>query len=682
LKEQVKSVDGRFPTLCGMCGRYTKCGMHVTVVDNRITAVEPMPEHIGGKGFFCAKAIGALEFQYSSARLTHPLKKVRGKLQRCSWDEALDTIFERLSHVKSRHGAESVAIYLGMVLTPMIKYAKRFCDLFGTPNICSAASYCNYSSIIANVMTYGARTEPDIANSKTILVCGSNPANSNRTRFNDILAARRKGAKLIVLDPRKTETAKSADMYAAIRPGTDLALGLALLHVVITENLYDKAFVAQYTAGFDRLARHVEKYTPDWAAEITWVPAAAIREMARVIATNTPTSFVTGISPQHATNGCQAVRSFSILAALCGSLDVPGGNLFPAGAARVNSFRIKDKFPKIKGIGVDKFPLHFRMLAEANTTAVKEAILTGQPYPIRAMLIQGGNPISAWPDAERTKEALKKLEFLAVMDLRMTETAKLADIVLPAAFFLERTSWDMWPILAIQNRIVEPLAECRSDWAFWRELAGRFGWGDEFPWETMEEAIDWELEPSGVTVQRMKGNPGGFRLFEWSPKRYVQAGFNTPSKRVEIYSERMEGLGYDPLPTYYESDESPVSQPSRFRNHPLILTTGAREKPFNHSELHDCPSLLVCDPQPRVEIHPHTAGSLGIRHNDPVWVETARGRAKFLADVRADIDPRVVEAKHGWPGKANANRLTSGSQDPISGFPPFRVSLCRVYAAE
>jgi len=322
------------------------------------------------------------------------------------------------------------------------------------------------------------------------------------------------------------------------------------------------------------------------------------------------------------------------------------------------------------------------MLAEANATAVKEAVLTGHPYPVKAMLIQGGNPVSAWPDAISTGKALKKLEFLAVMDLRMTETAKLADVVLPAAFFFERTSWDMWPILAIQNRIVEPLAECRSDWEFWRALVGRFGWGQEFPWQTIEEAIDWELQPTGVTVQRMRDNPEGFRLFEWTPKRYLQTGFNTPSKRVEIYSERMESLGYDPLPTYCESDETPVSQPARYTNYPLILTTGAREKPFNHSELHDCPSLRIYDPQPRVEIHPHTADSLGIRHNDPVWVETVRGRARLLADVRTDIDPRVMEAKHGWPGKANANRLTGSSQDPVSGFPPFRVSLCKVYPAE
>ena len=679
--ERSKPVAGRFPTLCGMCGRYTKCGMYVTVVDDLITGVEPMPEHIGGKGFFCAKALGSLEFQYSAQRLTHPVKKVHGRFRECSWDEALNMIAERFSHIKSRYGAESVAVYLGMVMTPMIKYAKRFCDLFGTPNICSAASYCNYSSIIANVMTYGTRSEPDAGNAKTILVCGSNPANSNRMRFNEILSAKGKGAKLIVIDPRKTETARLADIYTTIRPGTDLALGLALIHVIISENLYDKEFVEQYTTGFDQLVQHIVPYTPEWAARITWVPAVTIREIARTIATNMPTTFITGISPQHATNGCQAVRSFNILSALCGCLDVPGGNLFPAGAPRVNSFRIREKFSKVKGIGVDEFPLHFRMLAEANATAIQHAILTGKPYPVKAMLIQGGNPVSSWPDATSTKEAMKKLKFLAVMDLRMTETAKLADIVLPAASFFERTSWDLWPILAIQNRIVEPMEECRSDWEFWRQLAGKFGWVNEFPWKTIEEAIDWELQPTSVTVQKMRDNPGGFRLFEWAPKRYIETGFNTPSTRVEIYSERMRTLGYDPLPTYYESDESPVSQPGRLKSYPLILTTGAREKPFNHSELRDCPSLFLCDPHPRAEIHPHTAASLRINQNDLVWVETVRGRAQFRADVKENIDPRVVEAKHGWPGKANANSLTSSSQDPVSGFPPFRVSLCKVYLA-
>lgn len=679
--ERSKHLNGLFPTLCGMCGRYTKCGMYVSVVEGRITGVEPMPEHIGGKGFFCDKALASLEFQYSPERLTHPMKKVRNGFRKCSWDEALGTIVERLNCIKGLYGAESVAVYLGMVMTPMVKYAKRFCDLFGTPNICSAASYCNYSNVIANVMTYGARTEPDAGNAETILVCGSNPANSNRKRFNEILSAKSKGAKLIVIDPRKTETATLADIHTTIRPGTDLALGLALIHVVIIEDIYDKEFVEHYTTGFDQLVRHVVPYTPEWAARITWIPSHVIRKIARIIARNKPTTIITGISPQHATNGCQAIRSFNILSALCGCLDIPGGNLLPVRAPQVNSFRIREKFPKIKGIGVEKFPLHFRMLAEANTTAIQHAILTGEPYPVKAMLIQGGNPVSSWPDATRTKDAIKKLDFLAVMDLRMTETAKLADIVLPAAFFFERTSWDLWPILAIQNQIVEPLGKCCSDWEFWGHLTERFGWENKFPWETIEEAIDWELQPTGVTVQKMRDNPGGFRLCEWGPKRYLKTGFNTPSKKVEIYSERMKNLGYDPLPTYYESDESPISQPERFDYYPLILTTGGRERMFNHSELRDCPSLRLKNPHPRVEIHPQTATSFGITQNALVWVETARGRAQFCADVSTHIDPRVIEVKHGWPDKANANQLTSRTQDPISGFPPFRVSLCKIYAA-
>jgi anaerobic selenocysteine-containing dehydrogenase len=676
-----EAVTGRFPTLCGMCGRYVRCGMYVTVVAGKITAVEPMPEHIGAKGFFCFRAFGAMEFQYSPQRLTHPMKKVRSEFQRCSWDESLDTIVEKLNDVKSKYGAESVAVYLGQIMTPMMKHVKRFCDLFGTPNMCSAASYCNYSAIIAHVMTYGGQPVPDAANSKAILVCGTNPATSDRMRFNSILEAKQKGAKVVVVDPRRTETSKLADIYTTIRPGTDLAFGLSLLNVVISENLWDKEFVEQYTIGFNQLTEHIKQYSPEWAEKLTWIPADTIREIARLVATTKPSTVITGISQQHATNGCQAVRSFSILSAICGNLDLPGGTLLPVGRVQVNSFRVKERFPKIKGIGVEKFPLHFQMASEANAITLQDTIIRGKPYPIKAMLIQGGNPVTAWPNANRTVEALKDLDFLAVMELRMTDTAKLADLVLPAASFFERTTWEMWPILAIQNRVIEPTGECWPDWKFWFELGHRFGWGEYYPWKSIEEAIDWELEPTGVGVQRMRDNPQGFRLLEWSPKRYLKTGFNTPSKRVEIYSERMKNLGYAPMPTYHESEETPLSKPELVKEYPLILTTGARVLPYNHSEFRECPSLILRDPKPRVEINPQTAKSLGVKHDDAVWVETLRGRTKLSADVTDIIDPRVVEVKHGWSAEANANILTDHAQDPISGFPAFRVSLCKVYKA-
>jgi len=666
-------------TLCGMCGRYTRCGMNVTIENGKIVSIKGMDEHIESRGFLCFRGRTALEHQYSPERLTYPVKKEGHEWRRIAWEEALNIIAERLTDVKSKYGAEALAIYLGQVVTPMMKHAKRFADLFGTPNVTSAASLCNSSRVIANVVTYGELPSPDVVNSNCILVWGANPPCSNRPLAMKIYGAQDRGAKLIVIDPRRTEIAKRADIYVPVRPASDGALALSLLNVVISENLYDKKFVDEYSIGFDKLEELVKDYSPEKVEKITWVPADTIRQIARAICNNKPTSFVDGMSLVHHTNGCQCARAIAILIAITGNLDTPGGNIF---GVRVpfNSFRVKERFPTVKGVGVEKYPLFFRAIAEANATALQETLLTDKPYPIKAMLVQGGNPVSSWPNTKRTIEALSYLDFLAVMELTMTETAKLADVVLPAASFFERTSFEILPVLAVQSKVVEPMGECWPDWKFWFELGRTMGWGYYYPWKNIEEAIDFELEPAAITVQKLRDNPGGFRYGEAVRKQYEKVGFNTPSKKVEIFSKRLEDLGYDPLPVYRESVETPESRSDLVKEYPLILNTGAGVEAFHQSQYRECPSLLKRVPEPLAEINTETAKTLGIRDGDMVYIESPRGSIKVRATVTDDIHPRVVEVMHGWR-EANTNFLAEHSQDPVSGFPALRALLCRVSKA-
>ena len=671
------------PTLCGMCNRYAICGMNVTVEGGKIVKVEGRAEHPLSKGSLCPVGQASLDYQYSPERLTYPMKKEGGEFKRISWDEALDLISERLTEVKNKYGAESLALYLGQVMTPMVKHAKRFSDLFGTPNMTSAASFCQWSGIIAHILTYGAFAFPDVVNSKMILTWGSNAPRTNRLLGRGIFQAVERGAKLVVIDPKQTDMAKKADLYVPIRPASDGALALGLLNVMISENLYDKGFVAEYTIGFDRLEERVQAFSPERVEEITWVPADTIRQIARLMHDNRPSCIVAGIATNHVTNGCQALRAIASLIAISGNLDVPGGNIFGY-RAPFNSYRVKEKFSTVKGVGVEEHPLFFRVLAEALASSLAETLLTGKPYPIKAMIAQGGNAVSSWPNANKTIAALRGLDFLVVMDTFMTETAKLADVVLPAASFFERPEWVDYgqmmptiPVLILQDKVVEPMGECWPDCKFWFELGRRLGYGDYYPWKDIEDTINFELEPAGVTIQQLRDNPDGIRYAETAVKRYEKGGFNTPSKKVEFYSKRLEELGHDPLPTYTESTETPVGRPDLVKQYPLMLTTGARLPVYQHSQFRQLPSLRKVVPEPRAEIYPETAKDLGIRDGDMMRIETLRGAIQIKATVTDSIHPKLIEVPHGW-AEANANLLTDNSQDPISGFPPYRASLCRV----
>ena len=670
-------------TLCGMCGRYAICGINATVERGKIVKVEGRKTHPLSQGFLCPVGQASLEYQYSPERLIHPLRKGNSGWERVSWDEALKTIVAKLEATKKRYGSESLAIYLGQVMTPMVKHAKRFCDLFGTPNITSAASFCQWSGIIAHILTYGAFAFPDVVNSKMILVWGNNPPSTNRLLNRGIDEAINRGSKLVVIDPMRTDIARKADLYVPIRPATDGALALALLNVIISEKLYDSDFVRGYTLGFEELSERVKGWTPEKVAEITWVPANNIRYIARLIGEHRPGAIATGISPNHATNGCQAFRAIASIIAISGNLDVKGGNSFGY-RLPFNSYRIKEKFPKIKGVGVEEHYLFFRILAEAQASYLANAIIDSKPYPIKALLVQGGNPVSSWPHTNKTIKALKGLDFLAVMDTYMTETAKLADIVLPAATFFERPEWidygqmiPMSPTVILQNQVVEPLGECWPDWQFWFSLGRKMGYETYYPWLDIQEAIDWELRPAGITFKQLAENPDGIKYGEIKFRKYERDGFNTPSKKVELYSKRLDKLGHEPLPIYTESTETPASRPDLLNTYPFILITGARPEVYQHSQFRQCPSLRKILPEQQVEINPETARDLDIKNEDMVRIDTLRGAIQLRAFVTDKIFPGIIGVPHGW-SDANANYLTDDIQDPISGFPPFRASLCNI----
>lgn len=700
-------------TICQMGNHaYEVVGLDVYVEDGKIVKVKGMKNHPTNNGTLPPKAFAAPQLEYDPNRLMYPLKRVgergEGKWERISWDEALDTIAAKLKEIKEKYGPEALGWHRGQGpgWESNFDYVARFMVTYGSPNFSSHGQLCHIPRGIGHFFTYGWLPIPDWENTRCMVLWGYNPAETSLpNHMRRIIKAKERGAKLIVIDPRFSKTASKADIWVQPRPGTDGALALGMINVIIKENLYDKEFVEQWTTGFEELAKMIEDYPPEKVAEITWVPAETIRGVARMYATRKPAAMheVNGLD-QH-TNVVQTARALAILRSITGNIDVPGSMVNQAENflyRKTINLSLRDM--SHEGVmrelsrSVSTHPLYF-MIFYCVTPELITAIETGKPYPIRAMIVQGGDPLTSLANHNRTKEALKKLDFLAVHDIFMTHSAQIADIVLPAATFLERTLlvkyyFESAPkvdeaFYGLQNKVVEPPGECKSDMDFLSELGRRMGYEEQFPWKSVEECIDHELSPIGITVEDLRRNPEGISK-KFTPqelyRKYEKFCALLPTGKIELYSKIFEQMGYDPLPTYKEPMESPISRPDLAKDYPLIC--GASYKPglYIHASYRTLPWLKERMPDPWVEIDPEKAKELGISEGDMVIVESPRGSIEVRAKLHEGIDPRVVELTHGW-GQAYAHgaldNLITPDVDtcPISGATGNRSFLCRVRKA-
>jgi anaerobic selenocysteine-containing dehydrogenase len=582
----------------------------------------------------------------------------------------------------------------------------RFAHALGTPNWCEpGAAQCFHPRINAGGITYGDLPICDYygdVNPACLLAWGHNPLVTGpdgeiQFRVRDCI---KRGTKLIVVDPRETETAKKADIWLQIRPGTDDALALSMIHVIIQEGLYDSDFVNEWTVGFDQLAERVRSCTPEWAEKITWIPADKIKESARLFANTRPASVEWGVAIEHTPNCFQTVRAVALLPGITGNIDIPGGWIM--------GMRVIDDIPiflenltdemKKKRLGADRYKLLSGRKApfpSAHIPTLLNAIRTEKPYPIKALLNFGNNTLATYANAKQAYDALLRLDFLSVMDLYMTPTAELADIVLPAASWLEVDEvvglpFRSYNFALVQQKILQ-IGECRPDEEVLIDLARRLNLAVGI--ESLEDLYNAQLEKLGITFDDLKEK--GFLSVPMRYRKFEKRGFNTPSGKVELYSSIMEKYGYDPLPYYEEPPESPLSTPELAQDYPLILTTGGRTPYYFHSEYRQIPSLRGKHPSPLVEINPRTADELDIRDGEWIWIQTVRGRIKQKARLVKGIHPKVVHIEHGWwfpeePGpehgiwNSNANILTNNAPpyDPAMGTYQLRALLCKLYKVD
>ena len=698
-------------SVCGLCTG--NCGVLVTLEDGKAVEIKGDPESPPNQGGLCRIGLASLEYLHHPNRLKHPQKRIgqrgEGKWQQISWDEAFSLAAEVLNRVKREHGSEAVVMVHGSAKGPIDTHLVRLANAFGTPNVVCSDHVCHVPRMLAAEFTFGFFPDAEYGYPPAcIVVWGVNTAETLFYVHRSLVQAVNRGTKLIVIDPLETGVAKTADLWLQVRPGSDLALALGMINVIINEGLYDEDFVHNWTVGFDKLKTHVQDYSPERVAEISWVPADLIVKAARLYTTNKPGHIEWGNALDHNVNSFQTGRALSILMALTGNLGVPGGEIeTPGSGFRYGDtessnrmlgrwsyqLELRDKIPREKRqnkVGADlNMLLDFRYVLPQS---VIKSVLEGDPYHIHAAYVQASNPLSSWCNIRETYRALKKLDFLAISDMFMTPTVALADIIFPAASYLEFDGIQVREdgALAQLQRKVAQIGECRSDHEIINGLAEKLGLGEYF-WNNIDDFWDAIVEPVGLTFEEFK-KIGWFEKQPEQYKRYEQDGFKTPSGKVELYSSQLQERGLDPLPTYYEPPETPYSDPELTKEYPLLCTT-RKLAAYRHSGGRQISSLRRSHPEPVIIIHPETASKLGIENGDWVYIETKRGRIKQKADLSTGVDPRVVVVDHAWwfPERGEAELFgwaESNYNVLTNGEPPFnrevgsfniRGLACKVY---
>lgn len=627
------------------------CSIFAGVRDNRIVRIKADPEGYLNRGYVCVKGLCSAEKLGHPERLKHPLKRKgkrgNGKWEPISWSEALDILCGRLGEIREKYGARSVAFCQGMPKGLEHFVLIRLANTFGSPNIVATQDVCHAPREVSGLHTCGFYPVADFHHkSRLIMVWGSNVTSTNEEGeiCSLLLKQVKEGTELIVVDPRKTDLAEKARYWLQLRPGTDNALALAFLNVIINEGLFDNGFVEKWTNGFDELAAHVAQFTPELVSDITWVEPQLIRKSARFYAQNRPASIQWGNTIEHNIHTFDTSRALVCLMAICGNLDVPGGN-------------IKANEPVLTGLGkfvrADLLPSKREEMLSAYHHAIprlmtvppaffRKAVLEQWPYPVKGAYMQCTNPMLAYADSRQTYDALNKLDFFAVTDIFMTPTACLADLVLPAATQFEFNDVGHLGlghgVILARPKVVDPPGECWPDIKIINEMGKRLT-PEEYWFEDYESLAEVLLKPSGLSYEQFveKGFLKGDACF----KKYESKGFKTPTGKVELFLSRAEKYGLSPMPLYsgLPEDDDP--------DYPLVLTS-SKSPYYLHSSYRWVEKLRRLSDQPEVEMHPDTATGFGISEGDQVVIETKQGSLTQTARLTRRIHPKVVNASYGW----------------------------------
>ncbi len=683
-------------TVCGMCCSSIYCGVDAYIQDGRVIKVEGSKEHFMNQGLLCAKGQGIRQYLYKPTRLKTPLRRVgergEGKFEPISWEEAYRTMAEQMNRIKRESGPEAVAFYSGYEKWYRA-FFHRFAWSFGSPNYGSESSSCYTAKKLAWLVSSGMDGLPQRNKSRLYMGWGFN---NDYSRYLDTISVKKRredGMKVIVIDPRVTPASeKLADLHLQLLPGTDGALALGLAHVLIKNGWVDREYIEKHVYGYEEFSRYVKDFTPEYVEKITTVPRELILKTARMMWENRPVSMHESVCVLvHHKNGFQNFRAVLALSAILGCYDVEGGNL-PRGTTYAHQWAgfetreeefihaVKPETTKPR-VGAARFPVWMELSDDMQAMDLTRQIMEEKPYAIRGLFCLGLN-YRMFPDNEWMEEALKKLDFYCDVDLFMTDSARFADLVLPACTSYEREEFKIYAggYANYLKPVIPPLFESKPDTQILKELAEALDLKDDLLRSGYRSCIDWIIKPAGLTVEKLMETDFPVRVpgFKpYVPGTYTREGYRTPTGKFELRStilEKHQGeLLYEPLPVYQSSLD--LSEEERF---PLILYTGA-SLPFTlHSRMHDMPWERTHRPEAMADMHPEDGAARGIGQGDPILLETANGAVTVKANLTYSVKKGTVSFYHDYP-EADVNRLIHRDHlDPISGFPGYRTVRCQV----
>ena len=663
-------------SVCTICD--IGCQLRLVSQDGKVDRVLAH-DHPGLAKNICYKGVAAPDIHNHAERIRAPLKRIGGRGEdrwiEIPYEQAMDEIAERLKAIVERYGPESFAVSTsGWNTQSTHSMDRRFMNLLGSPNWISGVSLCAGNTAAVNRLTYGWFPQPDWAKTNCIVLFGHNPRKHSWTPiYNAIRAAQARGAKLIVLDPRVSDQAENADLHLRLRAGTDAAMCLGWLKVILDERLYDAEFVENWCEGFEALRARVDQYPLERVEQITGVDRELIAKAARLYARAEGAVIPwTPITDQQISS-TSAIRLHSILRAVTGNVDAPGGEsllgfsqaFIPESELGLHEALSGEQ--KAKQLGYDDHPVFTYRVAEmlkeptrkvwgfpyadivmgcqmANPTSVFRAMATSDPYPVKAFFALGNNALLSYPNQHQILKGLMNQELIVAHEIFMTPTAMLADYILPGDVFSERNhiadAWSWSNRLVLSQKAVEPPTEASSTFQFWRDLALRFGFAEEFPWASLDEVLDHRMSRSGRTFAEFQAET----FMEVPPpdyKKYERTGFATPTGKVELRSTVLEALGFDPLPYYREGPE--VSE-----KYPYRIFTGVREDSYFQTGQRNIEVLRKRTPSPKLLLHPTDAKREGLADGDWAQLETATGSVRAKIQVQDSMKEGHVRVPHGW----------------------------------
>ncbi len=668
--------DGYVPSMCEMC--VWRCGLVAKVEGGKVVKLEGNPEHPHSRGNLCPRGQSGLMNTYDPDRVLTPLirvgKRGEGKFRKASWEEALDLTASKMLEIKEKYGPEAMVFSsthnLSQVQFENLLYA------YGSPNYGTQRSLCFNAMITAFLLTYGveepSRNYEDV---EFILMVGRNMMEAISTsETSELSHAIDRGAKLVYLDPRYTKTAAKADEWIAIRPGTDSAFLLAMINVITQNELADCEFVKKYVVGCDDIQEEMSKYTPAWAEQITGVPAETIERIAREYAAAKNNALAhPGWRTSNFINSFQTERAIATLNALSGNVMTPGGCLSTEVAAEGAGLGSPSQpaYPRVSALRLDGTPWKYPLvpLKLGVFQELRDSILTGEPYQAHGWLISRQNPIMSLPDRSKTLKAFEKMDFIVTVDIIMNDTAWFSDVILPEASYLERYD----PLLPVGDKaflrqpVIEPQGEAKSALWIYKQLGERLGLGEFFQYEDEEDYIRQQLAPLGVDLEEVKLK--GYAEMPASEEEDGELTFNTPSGKIEIYSETLKNAGFSPWPTW---EEPPQPAEDEF-----YLLTG---KVAQHTQFGTQNNQLLhkYSNEPRLWMNAQTAAKMGLSDGEWVEVTSPVGKAHTILHATQAIRPDCVYLTPGYGHMSKGLKTAFGIgasdsalhvtyTDPISG---------------